>query len=498
MRFEVPTHYETKYLLPKKRNEETAVFSTVVSVDIREVPADEAPIVHVLGEMKPGIDPDSSFQYRARYQMIDAKPVEIRSLDDELYVQIASVDTLTEQLKSIENNENNVFSGGTYGDRSAGLFGDKRYYKETLAYSNFQDYEAANRITGVRKVVSLLNDTVQALQKYADDLAIIDGFVYEKTVEPALLLTYTLDGKLHLCLSESRNNNLSKSRDYLQRNEDASGMRFGLDEFDRAVAEGKRIAKASGIEFVNRVVVDRISPWEVEFRGDLEMVYNTAKSFVHHVSKNVRALDKYLATAWYDMSMAVAKHHQPTDEMIDAMRRVEAANLDSYVNDRGNSEFSTFRHDVNYACPANFIKSVAEVKEALRLWDSRTPGALEWLDTSLNVLPTYSKSERAWEVVDCHTLRDLALEYDTDLSEYMATALEGRGSIVVISPIKGGTEGSKAIVLVETNDNEPRVATYVTRYGTKLSDDHVTIALHHVSKGLQLAEEKSLISTFVM
>jgi hypothetical protein len=36
MRFEVPTHYETNYLLPKKRNDETAVFSTVVSVDIRE------------------------------------------------------------------------------------------------------------------------------------------------------------------------------------------------------------------------------------------------------------------------------------------------------------------------------------------------------------------------------------------------------------------------------------------------------------------------------
>jgi len=416
MRFEVPTHYETKYLLPKKRNDETAVFSTVVAVDIREVPADEAPIVHVLGEMKPEIDPNSSFQYRARYQMIDGKSVEVRSIEGELYVQIATVDMLMEQLKSAKNDENNVFSGGTYGGRSAGLFGDKRYQKETLAYSNFRDYETANKINGVRKVNSLLDDTTQALQKYADELAIIDGFVYEKTVEPALLLTYTFEGKLQLCLSESRKNQLSKTRYYLQRNEDASGMRFGLDELDRALVEGKRIADAAGIEFVNRVVIDRISPWEIEFRGDMEMLYNTAKSFVHHVSKNVRALDKYLATAWYDMSMAVAKHHQPTAEMIDAMRRVEAANLDSLVNDRGNSELSTFKHDVNYACPANFVKSVAEVKEALRLWDSRTPGALEWFDTSLNVLPTYSDSERAWEVVDCHTLRDLALEYDTDLS----------------------------------------------------------------------------------
>lgn len=498
MRFEVPTHYETKYLLPKKRNDETAVFSTVVSIDIREVPADEAPILHVLGEMKPEVDPDSSFQYRARYQMIDGQPVEIRSIDGDLYVQIATVDSLTEQLKSIKNNENNVFSGGIYGDRSAGLFGDKRYQNETLAYSNFQDYEAANKIAGVRKVDSLLNETAQALQTYADELAIVDGFVYEKTVEPALLLTNTFEGKLQLCLSESRENHLSKDRYFLQRNEDASGIRFGLDELDRALVEGKRIADAAGMEFVNRVVIDLISPWEIEFRGDMEMVYNTAKRFVHHVSENVRALDKYLATAWYDMSIAVSKHHQPTAEMIDAMRRVEAADLDSFVNDRENSEFSTFKHDVNYVCPANFVKSVAEVKEALRLWDSRTLGALEWFDTSLNVLPTYSNTERAWEVVDCHTLRDLALEYDTDLSEYMAAALEGRGSIVVVSPIKGGTEGSKAIVLVETNDNEPRIATYVTRYGTKLSDHHVTIALHHVSKGLQLAEDKILISTLVL
>lgn len=496
MRFEVPTHYETKYLLPKKRNDETAVFSTVVSVDIREVPADEAPIIHVLGERKPEIDPDRSIQYRARYQMIDGKPVEVRSIDGELYVQIATVDRLMEQLKSAENDEDIVFSGGTYGSQSAGLFGDKRYQKDTLAYSNFQDYEAAKKIIGVRKVHSLLDDTAQALQKYADELAIIDGFVYEKTVEPALLLTYTFEGKLQLCLSESRENHLSKTRYHLQRNEDTSGMRFGLDEFDRAVVEGKRIADAAGMDFVNQVVVDRISPWEIEFRGDMEMVYNTATSFVHHVSKNVRALDKYLATAWYDMSMAVSKHHQPTAEMIDAMRRVEAVDLDSFVNERENLEFSTFKHDVNYVSPDNFVKSIEEIKEALRLWDSRTPGALEWFDTSLNVLPTYSDSERAWEVVDCHTLRDLALEYDTDLSEYMTAALEGRGNVVVVSPIKGGTEGSKAIVLVETNDNEPRVASYVTRHGTKLSDEHGTLALQHVSKGLQLAEEQSLNAQF--
>jgi hypothetical protein len=403
---------------------------------------------------------------------------------------------LMEQLKSYENDENNVFSGGSYGGRSAGLFGDKRYQKDTLDYSNFHDYETANKIIGVRKVVSFLDDTARSLQKYADELAIIEGFVYEKTVEPALLLTYTFEGKLQLCLSESRKNHLSKARYHLQRNEDAAGMRFGLDELDRALEEGKRIADYTGMEFVNRVTIDRISPWEVEFRGDMEMVYNTAKSFVHHVAKNVRALDKYLATAWYDMSMAVSKHHQPTAEMIDAMRRVEAADLDLFVNERENSEFSTFKHDVNYASPDNFVRSIKDVKEGLRLWDSRTPGTLEWLDTSLNIPPTYSESERAWEVVDCHTLRDLALEYDIDLSEYMTFALEGRGNIIVISPIKGGTEGSKAIVLVDTNENEPRVATYVTRHGTKLSDEHLMIALRYVSKGLQLAEEQSLIPTF--
>lgn len=492
MRFTVPTHYQAEYLLPRKRNTDNVVLNTDVIVEIREVSSSDAPIVHIIGDFKSDVVPSddhySAYKRIGRYEMVEGQAIEIRMVDGEMYKQIATVSTLQKQLNDRDKSRESVFSSGYYGDIHAGLYGDDSYNKTVGKYSTFSEFEVDQKITGVRSVTENSSEVGLALQKYADDLLIIDGFVYERTVEPALSLHFE-QGHVRLRLCETEDPELSKHRYYLAPNSDPSGSRFGLDEFERAVSEGRALAKRYNLNFVCGVEVRKTSDWAIEFRADLENLYNSAKNFVHQGTKVVGALDEHLAMAWYDLSIAVSNHHQPTKQMLDALRAIEVGDINNLIH-VGSSGKSIFVDSRVYVGADDFVAAMTDVKEALRMWDARSENVVEWFDTSLQQMPTYSTSERAWEIVDCRTLRQISDEYDTDLTQFMTAALEGSGNIIVVSPIGEDSKNSKAVALVEVHDGEPRIKSAVTKRGVPMTAEHAELALNHVRSALSLTQEK--------
>lgn len=440
MKISIPTNYNANYILPRKRLENSTSLFTTANVDIQEIDGDDAPIIHILGS-NPTTEPNVHKRgVVPRYQKIDGKLVDIRKYDGDLYVRIASVETMLDQLRGTDINPRHVFSNTTYGRVLAGMYS----HDEGPTYKSFESFLIANNIDKVRRVEVNLDEVLEAPQDYADDLLIIDGHVYEKTVEPALSLVPS-PGIIELRLSEAYENDINKSRNHLQSNDDIYSIRFGLDEYERAVEEGEKIAEEDGVRFVNNVSIEHVSNWEIDFRGELETLYKKASRFVSMTTNMVHAFDKFTARAWYHLSEAIELHDQTTPLMIDAMRRVAASDENSFsANFQSNmSSIRTFR------------AVVEGVKQGIRLWDSRSHGLMEWFDTSLATMPDYVDGKRIWEVVDARTMRIMQKKLGLDdqtLARMMRGALEGHSSVVAVGPDTGLVDDVMSIMSVSLND----------------------------------------------
>src|SRR5690606_6469592 len=144
------------------------------------------------------------------------------------------------------------------------------------------------------------------------------------------------------------------------------------------------------------------------------------------------------------------------------------------------------------------VAAFHDVSEALRMWDSRSPSDLEWFETSLQATPTYSDDNRAWEVVDCKTLRELEAHFGSDFSDFMTMALEGQGSIIVVGPLKGGSEAATAVMLVDTYSNEPCISRFVTKHGQELQEGAQLLALQHVNQALAHLRDQEMLNSLSM
>lgn len=488
MKFNVPSKYNAKYLMPRKRNHEDVTLFGTFPVEIREVSTVEAPLVHIVGETPPGIGA-YGVVVQARYQMIAGNPIEIRSVEGELYKQLVSLDDFLEQLEKPFESDENVFGRANYGGISGGVSKSK-YETSEERYTSFGQFEMAKKLEGVRDVKVNSDEVSDALQNYANDLLIIDGFVYERTVEP--VLSVQLDDKsVYLRLCESRDFQLAKFRSHVTQNRQASGLLFGLDEYDRAVAEAQMMADRLNLDFDNRIDLKMVSEWEVEFRADMDNVYEHASIFEFYARSMVNAMDERLALAWYDLSEALQNHHQPTKEMFDALRTVASTQVDDIIN-RSETGQLYFKESGVYVSAEKFVENLDGVKEVLRMWDNRSQTALEWFDTSLQSSPTYRGSERAWEIVDCRTLRAIAMEYDADLTSFMTAALEGNGNVIVVSPIDRDAIESKVVALVDLHEGEPRICNVATRHRSAITPEQKALILDHVSNALEMKREFEL------
>lgn len=488
MKFNVPSRYNAQYLMPRKRNYEDVTLHGIFPVEIREVPVVDAPLVHIVGETGPEMG-KYGVMVQARYQKIAGNSIEIRSVDGELYKQLVSLNEFLGQLeKPFEGNEN-VFERANYDGVSAGV-SKSEHDAEKEKYTSFGEFEAAKSLEGVRDVKINTDAVSNALQDYANDLMIIDGFVYERTVEPVLSIQFD-DESVYLRLGESRDVQLTKFRSSMAQNRQVTGLRFGLDEYDRALAEAQTMAKRLGLKFEDRVELQMVSEWEVEFRADMENVYEHASIFEVYARSMVNAMDERLALAWYDLSEALQNHHQPTKEMFDALRTVASTRVDDIINISETGKLY-FKETGVYVSAEKFVENLDGVKEVLRMWDNRSQTALEWFDTSLQSSPTYRGSERAWEVVDCRTLRAIAVEYDTDLTSFMTAALEGNANVIVVSPNDKDAIASKVVALVDLHEGEPRICDVATRHRTAITPEQKALILDHVSNALEMKREFEL------
>lgn len=472
MKLEIPSTYVSEFVRPKKRSVEKAVMQSKFEVDIREIDPADAPVAHVLGEAWP----DESEAYQPGYLpfgMVDGKPVEVRVVDGSYWVRRLPVEELGEAVYSVDLS--NPFNGWyKIGDEhvSAG------WRQSSPDLPTTREEVEASEDTEMRKWESKRHVTAAELARRAESLVVIDGWLYEKVAEPAVTLVMDSE-QVQVRLTEAVNGGERFSKGKSEY-DPSRCLRFGVDETDRAIAMGEDIARRSGAAFVNRVVVESHSPWQVRFRGEQEYLTAIAWKTMRDMTEEISEMDIPFGKAWHDLMTALYEHDAVTMPAVDALRRmaalaeagslekVKAARFNGYLNPGGDSRNAVLDFRMK------------EVKLALEAWDTRDPQGIEWLEQGLGDVAMYKGKARAFEVTSLMEADALSAAFGRDLADMATAASAGRGYMVAVE------DGRviRTVCFVGEGEDGQSVMESVTSHGAEPPREHLDLALGFVVRAM--------------
>jgi len=458
MQFEVTTHFAADYRPPRSRTRYVALLLGSVTVDITEIDHDDAPIVHVIGEdpeFSEGIAPYLPFRKQA------GLPVEVRLHGGDYFVRRIPVDGLQEALaKPGRDNPFNAFSyAGTSGTNvAAGLSLNENY--ETAYPRNREEFEETQK-EKPREWNDRFVETVHALERRAEDLAIIDGHLYEKVGEPVLVLSVGDSCvSLRLAEAETPGRNCFLGNDCFDPSTD---IRFGLDELERAISEGEHLASMHGCYFVNQIEIRSVAEWAVNFRGEAELLFERAVSFLNESKNLVPGFDAGTARPWHDLLAALSHVQKITVPAIEAIRSLCAADEITYLQ----------RH-TNYGGERMKI-AFSSLKEALRLWDEKSAHGLEWTEIGLGATAAFGHGHRITEITSASEALKAAAKLGTDLTGMASDAAAGKGAMLSVETPRG----LRGVCFVRVDEDEPRIVEAVMAHETQLAPELEMLVLDH-------------------
>lgn len=473
MKLEIPSTYVSEFVRPKKRSVEKAVMQSMFEVDIREIDPADAPVAHVLGEAWPA----ESEAYQPKYLpfgMVDGKPVEVRVADGAYWVQRTPVSEIGKAVYS--NDLSNPFNGW-YAVNGQHIAAGWRDPAPDGLPTTREQVEASEK-TEMRKWESKRHETAAALARRAESLAIVDGWLYEKVAEPAVTLVVDSE-QVQVRLTEAvhEDSRFSKGKSEY---EPSRCIRFGVDETDRAVAMGEEIARRRGAAFVNRIVMDSHSPWQVRFRGEHEFATAIAWKAMRGMTEEIAEMDIPFGKAWHDLMTALYEHGEATAPVVDALRRMAA------LSDAGSLEQVKSVRPNTYGHPSGasrneVLDSLAGwINLALEAWDSRDPQGIEWLEQGLGAVAMYKGKARAFEVTSLMKADAISAAFGRDLSDMASAASAGRGTMVAVE------DGRviRTVCFVGEGEDGQSVMESVTSHGAEPPQEHLDLALGFVVRAM--------------
>jgi hypothetical protein len=431
MKVDIPFVYKVNYKKPRMPSWSQSKILCSASVDIADISPDEAPIIHIVS--------DESASERV-YGHTDVKAIVskfhvpggdcvIRKLGDQHYASRFPIDEITKWRGDREFDPFAAEIGLKSGDSefSSNL-------ETELSSASAVTLEAFHADQGeVKKFSSDRAMTDRYINMLAGQFSVIDGVLYEKVREPVISVVIPPGGAISIYIEEALSPTLNKFRKGGWRGAASNRIRFGLDEFDRAMEISTQLAARTNRTLEVYGKVKQVTPTEVRFRGDHEYLFSAAKDVAFQLSNALAYTSERAGMSVLDAANLLAIHDRLTPAAIVAVRKMEAELRTYFAGDHVAPLTQDFNYDYDLrrAFGEGWQWKLDRLTAALAHWDARDDVGLEWLEGTMDALPIYDYPRRAYEVSSLTDMDKLALRWDGGLPREL-TAVDPEASAIVV------------------------------------------------------------------
>ncbi|MTH95836.1 hypothetical protein [Roseibium sp. RKSG952] len=372
MKFTLPITFEDGYVPKGARNSRPCLSHGSVEIEIVEVDRVEAPIIHIVGNIKPDIPMTSRTMndFTGTFRAEGNFTSEVVLYEGEYYSSLFDVEEMEDRIRE-ENRLNPFYGEGSYAGLALGPKGTK-----IGVYKNIERRDIEAGKTEIRKWIENYDTAASLVTGRARDLIIVDGKVHTKVGEPVLSIAYAGIGsqKCVLVVGEAIKSSARNFGGDLG-NDDFNTLRFGLDEIDLARSF---LSRENGIDCT---VIKHVSADMVTFRNDDRRLFNAAKYALSRTRNFVPTSNREFAFVWNRLHMAL-RPGRLSQQSISAIRdflECCAGKIAEYQKGAdvvyGTSGWSLSE--------TSFDDTVTSLVEALKAWDDRADSDLDWMDSSM-------------------------------------------------------------------------------------------------------------------
>lgn len=412
MKVEIPFVYTVDYKKPRQPSWSSSQILCTSVVDMEVISDSDAPIVHIVADSSAGKAEVSEWHQKRETVSkfhVPGGDCLIRKRGGQYYASRFPVDEIA---KWRGNKEFDPFSAEVAlrpGDSEHRAKLDTAY--KTQSATTLEQFHALGE---VKKFTSGRAMTDRYLQMFAGEFAVVDGVLYEKVAEPVISAVVPLgSGTLCVYVEEATSPTLTNFSKGDWRGKPENRLRYGLDEFDRAIEECQEIVAGRPIELAVYADVKQVSPTEVEFRGDHEYLYSAATQLAYQLSAAAKYMTERAGTAVVDAANLLAVHDRLTRRSLAAVRRMETELRSYFAGDHPAPPTQEYKYDydLRQAFGEHWREKLDRLSHALEHWDVRDDVGLEWFDRTMDALPLYDYPKRAYEISSVTDMGKLAMRW---------------------------------------------------------------------------------------
>ncbi|MCV9964569.1 hypothetical protein OIU34_22015 [Pararhizobium sp. BT-229] len=432
MKVEIPFVYQVNYKKPRMPSWSHSDILCSAAVDIVDIPAADAPVVHVVSDESAGVKgySHSSTTTTVSKFHVPGGDCLIRKHGDQHYASRFPVDEIAKWRGNREFDPFAVEIGLRTGDSEF-----KRTLDTKIEGTRAVSLDVFHAKEGeVKKFSSERAMTDRYIHMLSGQFAVIDGVLYEKVREPVVSAVLQPGGSLSVYIEEAISPTLTRFQKGEWRGAPGERIRFGLDEFDRAMKVSARLAVQNKLTLAVHARVKQASPTEVRFRGDHEYLFSAAKGVAGQLRSAVAYMTESAGMAVLDAANLLAVHDRLTPSALAAVRRMEAELRTYFAGDHQAPPTQDTMHDydLRQAFGGGWKWKLDRLTDALAHWDARDDIGLEWFDKTLDALPVYDYPRRAYEVSSLTDMDKLAMRWEGGLPSELAMADPEVSAIVVV------------------------------------------------------------------
>jgi hypothetical protein len=434
MKVKIPFVYRVHYKKPRQPSWSHSEILSEGEFDIADIADADAPVIHVVSDESVGEVENSNWVSGAAPKTTSKFHVPggdclIRKHGDQYYASRFPVAEIAEWRANREYDPFTV---------QMSLRGDEAEFGGELDTAwpgrRAVTLEAFHASEGeVKKFTSARATTDRYINRLAGQFAVIDGVLYEKVREPVVSLVVQKGGRLSAYIEESVSPNITHFRKGSWRGTSDERIRFGLDEFDRAMKVAARIAVANKLTLAIGARVLQASATEVRFRGDHEYLFSAASMVAGQLRSAVRHMPERVGLAVLGAANLLAVHDRMTPAALEAVRKMEAELQVYFAGDHPAPPSDDLRYDFHLRQDfgSGWRWKVDRLTDAIAHWDARDDVGLEWFDKALDALPIYDYPKRAYELTSQLDIDKIAMNWKGGMPEELA-GFDPDTSVVVV------------------------------------------------------------------
>jgi hypothetical protein len=423
MKVNIPFAYQVNYKLPRQPSWSHSSILSEAPVDIEEIDADEAPVIHIVSDSsKRGTGGYGEQPWVSKFHVPGGECV-IRKHAGQFYASRFPVENIANWRGNSEYDPFEVEIALAAGDSEfrSKLKTDMPALKMTL--DEFNSKGEVKKFSSERPMVD------RYVNRLATRFAVIDGTLYEKVHEPVLSVVAKTGGSVSIYVEEAISPTLTRFQKGGWRGTAAERTRFGLDEYDRALALATRWSTENRLKLNVHAHVLHVSPSEVRFRGDHEYLFSAACDVAGQLRKSLSYMTETAGHAVLSAANLLAVHNRLTPASLAAVRKMEAELLKYFSADYSAPSGYDYDHQRAFE---GWKGKLEGLSDALANWDARDEIGLEWLDRSLNAIPVYDYPKRAYEATSLLDMDKVALRWKGGLPIALAKVDPETSAIVIV------------------------------------------------------------------